>query len=79
MKLIDGDACGKLSPSAVAREYLVPGGEFYMGDYVGLTSENPGVKNMAERLRTNKPIESRPDDPGAGFIFREGLESRHGS
>jgi len=75
MKLLDADANGKLSPSAIAREYLVPCGEFYMGDYVGLTSENPGVKNMAQRLRTNKPIESRPDDPGAGFIFREGLES----
>ncbi|HWE02015.1 MAG TPA: methyltransferase [Tepidisphaeraceae bacterium] len=75
MNLIEADADGKLYPSAIARDHLVPGGEFYMGDYVGLTSENPGVKNMVQRLVTNKPIESRPDDPGAGFIFRQGIES----
>ena len=75
MKLLDIDKLGRLSPSPIAREHLVRGGEFYMGDYVGLTSENPGVKNIVERLRTSKPTESRPDDPGASFIFRKGLES----
>lgn len=75
MKLIDSDAAGKLSPSPMAREHLVPGGEFYMGDYVGLAAQAPGVKNLVQRLRTGKPIEAAPDDPGAGFIFREGLES----
>ncbi len=75
MGLIDADASGKMSPSPIAREHLVPGGEFYIGGYVGLTSETPGVKNIVQRLRTGKPTESNPDDPGVGFIFREGLES----
>jgi ubiquinone/menaquinone biosynthesis C-methylase UbiE len=75
MKLIEADTAGKLTPSPIAREHLVPGGEFYMGGYVGLTAENPGVKNIVQRLRTGKPTEAAPTDPGAGFIFREGLES----
>jgi precorrin-6B methylase 2 len=53
----------------------MPGGEFYMGGYVGLTAESPGVKNMVQRLRTGKPTGQAPDDPGLGFIFREGIES----
>lgn len=75
MQLLDADPAGRLSPSPVAAEHFVPGGEFYMGDYVALTSESPGVKNIVQRLRTDKPIESSPDDKGIGFIFREGLES----
>jgi precorrin-6B methylase 2 len=75
MKLIDADAGGKMTPSPIAREHLVPGGEFYMGEYVGLTAEMPGVKNIVARLRTGKPTESAPNDAGLGFIFREGIES----
>lgn len=75
MKLLDADPVGRLFPSPVAAEHFVPGGEFYMGDYVGLTSESAGVKNITQRLRTGKPVESSPDDKGVGFIFREGIES----
>ncbi|MDB5354856.1 MAG: methylase involved in ubiquinone/menaquinone biosynthesis [Phycisphaerales bacterium] len=75
MGLIVADASGKLTLSPAAHEALAPGGEFYMGDYVALVAENPGVKNIVERLRTNKPVESREGDRGAAFIFREGLES----
>ncbi|HWE94570.1 MAG TPA: methyltransferase [Tepidisphaeraceae bacterium] len=75
MGLVVAEAAGTLSLSPLALESLRPGGEFYMGDYVALVAENPGVKNLAERLRTDKPVESRPDDRGAAFIFREGMES----
>ncbi|MDB5305148.1 MAG: methylase involved in ubiquinone/menaquinone biosynthesis, partial [Phycisphaerales bacterium] len=75
MGLVVADGSGKLALSPAAREALEPGGEFYMGDYVALVAENPGVKNIVERLRTNKPVESRPDDRGAAYIFREGMES----
>jgi hypothetical protein len=40
-----------------------------------LVAETPGVKNIVERLRQNKPVESDPNDPGAAYIFREGIES----
>jgi hypothetical protein len=75
MKLLEADGAGKLFPTPIAREHLVPGGDFYMAGYVGLTSENPGVKNIVQRLRTGKPIESSPDDPGMGYMFRDGMES----
>lgn len=70
---LGGDDLLSLTPPA--REHLVPGGAFYVGDYGGLAAEAPGVVAMAERLRTNRPAGARRDDEGAAFIFREGLES----
>ena len=66
---------GKIAPSDLARQSLVRGAEFHMGDYVGLAAELPGVKNIVERLRTNKPVEYRPEDQGMGFMFGGGRES----
>jgi ubiquinone/menaquinone biosynthesis C-methylase UbiE len=59
----------------LAREHLSPGGTFYIGDYVGLAANSPGVVEMVERLRSNRPAGAKPGGPGAAFIFREGLES----
>ncbi len=62
--------------TAVAREHLLPGGPFYVGDYVGLTADSPGVKEMIERLQTNRPPGAKPDEAaGTAFIFREGTRS----
>src|SRR5437762_642368 len=36
MGLLTADAAGRLGLTPIAREHLVPGGEFYVGDYVGL-------------------------------------------
>jgi precorrin-6B methylase 2 len=33
------------------------------------------VKNIVERLRTNRPAEAAKDDRGAAFIYRDGIES----
>jgi predicted O-methyltransferase YrrM len=68
------DPDGRLDLSAAARQHLLPGGEFYMADYVGLIAQNAGVKDIVERLRTNKPAEARPDE-GAAFMYRDGMES----
>ena len=46
------DEQGRLDLPPAVREHLVPGGEFYMGDYVGLVAQSPGVKGLVERLRT---------------------------
>lgn len=75
MGLLSADGNGRLFPSPTAAEHLVPGGEFYMGDYVALTFQSPGVQNLVERLRTGKPTETAPSDQGVGYIFREGMES----
>jgi ubiquinone/menaquinone biosynthesis C-methylase UbiE len=75
MKLIDVDESHQLRLNPVAREHLVPGGAFYVGDYVGLAAGSPGVVEMANRLRTNHLARASETDAGAAFIFREGLES----
>lgn len=75
MGLLAEDSQHRLELTPIAREHLAPGGEFYMGDYVGLSADQPGVLNIVERLRTNKPVEAKEDDPGAAFIFRDGMES----
>jgi ubiquinone/menaquinone biosynthesis C-methylase UbiE len=75
MGLLRGTGTGPSELTALAREHLVPRGEFDAGDYVALVAETPGVKNIVARLRANQPVESHPDDPGAAFIFRDGIES----
>ena len=53
---------GRLHLTASSREHLVPGGEFDVGDYVGLAAESPGVLSMVSLLKTNRPLGS--DDTG---------------
>ncbi len=59
----------------LAKEHLLPGGEYFVGDYVGLAAESPGVVEMVARLRSNSPAFAVKQDSGAAFIYREGLES----
>jgi SAM-dependent methyltransferase len=68
-------ADGKLNLAPAAREHLVRGGYFEVGGYIGLFADSPGVRAMAERLRTNRPAAARADDAGAAYIFKEGTES----
>ncbi len=75
MGLLDVDQNNRVQLTAVAREHLIPNGEFYVGDYVGLAAESPGVMAMVDRLRSNKLAPAMETDAGAAFIFREGLDS----
>ena len=75
MGLVGVNAQGEFLLSPLAQEHLVRGGEFYVGDYVGLAADAPGVRAMAELLKTNRPARQKSDDQGAAFIFREGIES----
>lgn len=75
MGLLSTNAKGELQLTAQSREHLVPGGAFDVSGYVGLAAENPGVKEMVERLRTNKPAGAKDEKKGAAFIYREGIES----
>jgi SAM-dependent methyltransferase len=59
----------------LAREHLLPGKPHYVGDYIGLAAESPGVLEMVARLRSNRPANAAQEDGGAAFIYREGLES----
>ncbi|HVW38734.1 MAG TPA: methyltransferase [Pirellulales bacterium] len=75
MGLLERDAKDRLAATALAREHLMPGGEFYVGDYLGLAAGAPGVLAMVERLRSNRPAGAEPDEAGAAFIYREGIRS----
>jgi predicted O-methyltransferase YrrM len=75
MGLVERHPDGRLDLTPVAREHLVPGGAFDVSDYVGLAANGPGVLEMVERLRTNRPAGAKPGGTGAAFIFREGIES----
>ena len=74
MGLLADDGQGRLGLTPLAREHLVPGGPFDVSDYVGLAADSPGVREMVERLRTNRPA-GAADEKGAAFIYREGIES----
>lgn len=75
MDLLILDGSNQYQLTTMAREHLVPGGSFYVGDYVGLAAESPGVVAMAERLRTNHLAHATKSDSGAAFIFRDGIDS----
>jgi len=75
MGLLVVDSQNRLGLSELASHHLVPGGPFDVGGYVALMSDNPGVREMVERLRTNRPAGGKPDEAGAAFIYREGLDS----
>jgi ubiquinone/menaquinone biosynthesis C-methylase UbiE len=62
----------KLTP--LAREHLIPGGWFDVGDYIGLAAQSPGVLAMVECLRTNKPLNFDSQE-GTAFIYRDGIRS----
>ncbi len=54
---------------------LLPGGEFDVSGYIGIAADSPGVLEMVERLRTNRPAGEADDESGAAFIYRDGIES----
>ncbi len=45
---------GRLTLSTLAKEHLVPGGDFDVGNYVGLAAQSPGVLGMVELLKSNQ-------------------------
>jgi len=72
--LLERDEERRLAPTQLAREHLLLGSDFDVSGYLGLASDSPGVVEMVERLRTNRPA-GAADDDGAAFIYREGIES----
>ena len=68
------DVNGVLEMTELARDHLVPGTEFDVGDYIGLAADSPGVLEMVARLKSNSPAGAETE-AGAGFIYRDGLVS----
>jgi hypothetical protein len=73
--LLSADDHGRLDLTDLSREHLVPGGDHDVSGYVALTADSPGVREMVERLRTNRPAAGKPERPGTAFIYRPGTES----
>jgi ubiquinone/menaquinone biosynthesis C-methylase UbiE len=74
MGLLATDSAGRLEMTALSREFLA-GSPFDISGYIGLNADAPGVLNMVERLRTNRPAGMKPEEAGAAFIYREGVAS----
>ena len=74
MELVRFNAAGELELTDLARNHLLPEGDFFMGDYLGLSSSSEGVLQMVELLRSNRPL-GADDDSGVAFIYREGERS----
>lgn len=75
MGLLTTDSLERLCLSPLCREHLVPGTEFDVSGYIALAGESPGVREMIERLKTNRPTGASDSDEGTAFIYREGTES----
>lgn len=75
MGLLQVNVSGRFELSPLAAEHLVDAQYFQVGDYIGLAAEAPGVREMVERLRTNRPAGAQDPDRGAAFIYRDGAPS----
>ena len=75
MGLIGVDDEGRFALTGHSREHLLPESAFDISGYIGLAARSPGVLEMVERLKTDRPAGTDEDEEGAAFIFREGLES----
>lgn len=72
MKLIERRD-GKWHATEIAADHLVAGRDHDIGGYVSLMATAPGVLELVERLKTNRP--ANESGPGAAFIYRDGLKS----
>jgi SAM-dependent methyltransferase len=75
MGLLSEHQPGLLDLTPLARHHLVGTNPFDISGYIGVAGDSPGVLAMVERLRANKPANTEPEQKGAAFIYREGLES----
>ena len=75
MKLLERNESEAYQLTELAQEHLASRGHGFVGDYIGLAAESPGVVEMVNRLRSNSPARAVEADPGAAFIYREGLDS----
>jgi len=66
---------GRLQPAALAGDHLIPGKPQYVGDYIRLAADAPGVMTLVEHMRKNTLAGASKDDDRAVFIFRDGLDS----
>src|SRR5262245_17154714 len=64
LRLVSQGEDGRLGLTDLAQEHLVPGAPFDVSEYLGLAAGSPGVVEMVERLRSNRPAGGERDEPG---------------
>jgi SAM-dependent methyltransferase len=75
MGLLATDATGRIALTPSAAEHLVPDGKFFVGDYLSLIADDAGVRELVQRLRTNRPAGTDSEQSGPAFIYRAGERS----
>jgi precorrin-6B methylase 2 len=75
MQLLSKNASGHFEVTPIAREHLIHGGAFDVGNYLSLAATAPSVVAMVERLRSNRPAGLSGHELGAAFIYRDGMKS----
>ncbi len=75
MRLLRIDEEGRIQLTALSRNHLPAQSAFDVSGYVGLAATSPGVVEMVERLRTNRPRGMDLHEDGTAFIYREGVPS----
>ncbi len=73
MGAVSRTADGRYSVAETARVHLLRSSPHFVGDYFSLVAETPGVLEMVERLRSNRP--KGHDGDGVGYIHRDGIKS----
>lgn len=74
MQLLTLDAHGRYDLTPTARQHLVSSSKHFIGDYLGLAADSPGVREMIARLMSNLPAGHDARD-GVGFVYRDDLPS----
>jgi len=74
MQLVE-ERGGKLQPTPLGREHLTPGLPLYVGDYIRLGAEQPGVLTLVEHMRKNTREGAAEGDDRAVFIYKDGMDS----
>jgi hypothetical protein len=74
MKLLNSDGTGRVALTDLSREHLT-GGTFDISDYVKQAVDTPAVRDLVERLRSNRPAGAAPQEQGVGWIYRDGMKS----
>ena len=63
----------KLGLTELSKNHLLPGGDYDVGNYIGLAASSPGVLQMVDQLKTNRPLNT--EGTGTAFIYRDGTQS----
>jgi len=75
MRLLRIDEEGRIQLTVLSRNHLPARSAFDVGGYIGLAAASPGVVEMVERLRSNRPRGIDTSGEGTAFIYREGVPS----